>query len=226
MTVHSALLLVGSPRGPESTSDSLGNYLLDRMHERGVASKSIWIQQALKTRGGHGAMLEEIDAADVVVLSSPLYIDSLPADVMKALEAISQGRLSAHQAAPAFAAIVNSGFPESQHNDTALAICKRFCDGSHMNWAGGLGLGGGASIGGRPLATAGGMFRNVRASLDLAAEALSRGEVIPPEAVSLMSKKFVPAWLYMLLSSIGWRRQARAFGAQKRMREHPYQGPS
>ncbi len=226
MTVQSALLLVGSPRGPKSTSDSLGNYLLDKMHECGVASKSVWIQQALKTEGGNCAMLTEIDAAGVVVLSSPLYIDSLPADVMKALEAISQGRSSAHRATPAFLAIVNSGFPESRHNDAALAICKRFCDESHMNWVGGLGLGGGASIDGRPLATAGGMFRNVRASLDLAAEALARGETIPPEAVSLMSKKLGPSWLYMLLGNIGWRQQARAFGAKKRMRERPYQDPS
>jgi multimeric flavodoxin WrbA len=197
------------------------------MHERGVASRHIWIQQALRADGGLHAMLREIDAADVVVLAAPLYVDSLPADVMKAFEVIARERAQARPSrTPAFVAIVNCGFPESRHNDTALAIVKRFAGAAGLAWAGGLALGGGASLDGRPLATAPAMFRNVRASLDSAAEALAEGRPVSDEAVALMARKLCPSWLYTLVGTIGWRRHAREFGAKKRMRDKPYQSSS
>lgn len=224
MTANNSLLLVGSPKGPESTSDALGNYLLDRMHERGVASKHIWVEEGLKTEIGRRTILEEIDAADVVVLAAPLYIDSLPAEVTKTLEMIARERAqAASPRVPAFVAIVNCGFPESSHNDTALAILKTFAEAARLQWAGGLALGGGASLGGRPLATAPGMFRNVRAALDMAAVELAEGRPVGDEAIALMARKLCPSWLYMLVGGIRWRRQAHQFGARRRMRERPYQ---
>lgn len=42
--------------------------------------------------------------------------------------------------------IVNSGFPEAFHNDTALAILRRFAAETGFQWAGGLALGGGGTI--------------------------------------------------------------------------------
>ena len=71
-------------------------------------------------------------------------------------------------------AISNSGFPESSHNDLSLSISRRFAVECGFEWAGGFALGGGESIGGQPLEKAGRRVRNVRKSLELAADALGQ----------------------------------------------------
>jgi hypothetical protein len=159
-----------------------------------------------------------------VVLSFPLYVDNLPAAVIKALELIAQQRRTLEQPkTQRFLAISNSGFPEARQNETALAICRRFAQETGFTWAGGLALGGGPSIDGKPLHQAGGMVRNVTKALDLAADALADGQAVPQEAISLMAKPLIPAWAYRLMGGLGWRQQAKRFGAQKRLSERPYQ---
>jgi hypothetical protein len=121
-----------------------------------------------------------------------------------------------------FAALINCGFPEARQCDTAIAICRCFAREAGMEWAGGLALGGGESIGGRPLKEAGGVAKNARKALDLAAEALSEGRQVPGEAVSLMARPTVPAWMYTVIGDIGWRLKARRRGTGTRMKDRPY----
>jgi len=113
-------------------------------------------------------------------------------------------------------AISNCGFPEAHHNDTALAICRRFALESGIEWAGGLALGGGEAIHGRSLNDAGGMVRKVKKSLDLTAATLAEGKSVPEEAVKLMSKPFIPTWMYILFGGMRWKKQAK----KVRSKEH------
>ncbi|MGA6992971.1 MAG: hypothetical protein WBX50_03645 [Candidatus Deferrimicrobiaceae bacterium] len=121
-----------------------------------------------------------------------------------------------------FAAVINCGFPEARQCDTAIAFCRCFAKEAGMAWMGGLSLGGGGSIGGRPVQEAGGVARNARKALDLAAAALSKGEQVPGEAVSLMAKQTISPWLYTVIGDIGWRLKARKHKAGKRMKDRPY----
>ena len=93
-------------------------------------------------------MLDAVDAADLVMLAFPLYVDSLPAPVMNALEHIAAHRASQAETKPhqLFAAISNCGFPEPDHNATALAICENFARLTYFNWAGSLALGAGEGM--------------------------------------------------------------------------------
>ena len=90
-----------------------------------------------------------------------------------------------------FVAVVNCGFPELEHTRTALDICRAFARQAGLAWTGGLGLGGGEAIGGRPLEELGGMTRHVRRGLDLAAAALLAGRPIPEEALALLSRPMI-----------------------------------
>ena len=205
-TPKTALLLIGSakPAG-ESSSEALGAYLLERLAALGIATETHHVAQALRTKTRTQELLQAVDRADQFILAFPLYVDGLPYLATAALERIAAHRQA--QASPrpaAFLAIANCGFPEAHHNATALAICEQFADAAGFRWAGGLALGAGGAIHGQPLASAGGMVRNVVAALDLAAAALAAGEPVPHQVAERMAQPLMPALAYMLMGDVGW----------------------
>ena len=224
-SIKRALLLVGSPRTRKSTSNSLGGYLFEQLKAHNIQTEAIYIHTTTHSVERTKAMLEAINATDLVLLAFPLYVDSLPAPVMNALELIashreSQGGTRSHQL---FAAIANCGFPEPDHNATALAICENFARLNNFQWAGSLALGAGEGmIHGAPLNELDGRTIPLKKSLNLAAESLAQGMAIPSEAQALLAKPFIPAWLYRAMGVYGWRQQAREYRAEKLLKRQPY----
>jgi multimeric flavodoxin WrbA len=218
-----AVLLVGSPRTRKSTSQSLGGYLFDQLAARQVQTETFYIHTSLYSPQRMQALQDAVDAADLVLLAFPLYVDSLPAPVIAALERIAARRRGRGGTRPRFAALVNCGFPEAAHNRTALAICETFARKAGFDWAGALALGAGQGlVHGVPLAEAGGQATPIRKALDLAAAALALGQAIPQEAVNLLAKPVIPAWLYRWIGVIGWRQQAKQYGVQNLLRRKAY----
>ena len=225
-TPHNALVLVGSPKGGASTSASIGDHLLAHLAEHGVEGRQVRIVKALKTEEGTRALLADVAAADLVVLSFPLYVDSLPAPVTRALELIAAARTAApgsEAGDPAsFVAVVQCGFAESEHNDVALEICRNFSNAAGLAWAGGLAMGEGAMIGGQPLEKVGGRVRSAVAALDLAAAGLAAGDAVPDEAVRTMAKPPLPPRMYRLMANMGWRSQRRKSGSDTPIDARPF----
>ena len=219
-----ALLLVGSAKpASQSTSEALGSYLAQKLAERDIAITTMHVARTMRSEERTAALLAAVDAADIVILAFPLYVDGLPYLVTQALEQIAARRAGETDIQrPLFLAIANCGFPEAQHNATALAICRQFADEAGFAWAGGLALGEGGAISGRSLAEVGGMAHNVVAALDLAAAALAAGEPVPTEAVALMARPFIPASAYMLMGDLGWLMQARRNRALTRLAARPF----
>jgi hypothetical protein len=161
-----------------------------------------------------------------VILAFPLYVDTLPYLATQALEQIAAHRAGQTAARrPLFLAIANCGFPEAAHNATALAVCRQFAEEVGFVWAGGLALGEGGAIVGRPLAAVGGMARNVVAALDLVAAALAEGQPAPEAAIALMARPLVPTWAYMLMGAFGWMMQARQNRVLTRLGARPFESP-
>ena len=178
-----ALLLIGSPKIQSSTSESLGTYLIHKLEALGFESNTFFIHKSLKPDDRKQALLAAVDRAELIIMSFPLYVDSIPYLTIKLLEIIAENRGQREEStARRLVCLVNSGFPEAHQNDTALAICRQFARETGFHWAGGLQLGGGEAIGGRPLLEVKGMARNVIKSLDLAAAALAEGNPVPPQA--------------------------------------------
>lgn len=218
-----AFLLIGSAKRPAGTSESLGNYLLKKLSLRGFATETRLVHSALLTDQGVSTLLEATDRAELFVIVFPLYVDSLPAQLVRALELIAKHRARHnHSRTQRLVAIANCGLPEPQHNDSALAICRRFALETGFVWAGGLSLGGGAAIDGRPLAQVAGMARNVISALDLAAGNLSVGGVVSQEAIDAMKKPMVPRWGYTFLGGMGWNMQAKRNGVRRDISARPY----
>ena len=197
-----ALLLVGSPRGLASTSESLGTYLLRRLEENGFETEKTYATVCVSSDRNREILLKLVDSSDLLILAFPLYVDSLPSRLVATLELIADHKRTEN--APKtqrLVAIVNSGFPEARQNNTALGICRRFAEEAGIDWAGGLALGGGQTIAGRPLSKVGGAVRNVVKALNLTAAAIAEDEPIPKRAVDLMAKPILPSWLYVWVAN-------------------------
>ena len=208
--VRRAVLLVGSAK-PEgtSTSQALGKYLLDRIQETGSATRLIFASHA-RDGGRMGELLAAVDDADLFILCSPIYVDSLPSLVMHAFEQVAaHRRIQASAIETGFVTILNCGFPESRHCRAALEICRLFSQSAGFTWAGGLALGGGEIIHGTPLGQVGSVGRRVRQALDETAASLLSGGDVPAGAVKMMAKPLVPTQMYTILGNFGWRQKAR-----------------
>ncbi|HDL85840.1 MAG TPA: hypothetical protein ENH11_05905 [Candidatus Acetothermia bacterium] len=215
------LLLVGSPKAPgKSVSEALGAYVIEKMEARRWSSETIFIRMSLQSDEGRAALVEAVKTADLIILSFPLYVDSLPAPVIRAMELIAEARFDK---GTHFVAIANCGFPEAQHNKVAMSICQRFAHASGLEWAGGLALGMGGALSGQRLEEQGGMVRNIIKALDLAVDAFAENKPVPDEAIRLMAKPIIPGWMYTTMGNIGWRRQANCYGVRKKIRDRPYQ---
>jgi len=220
--VRRALLLVGSPRTRKSSSNSLGGYLFEQLGQQSIQTETIYLHTVLRSPEKMKALHEAVAAADLVLLAFPLYVDSLPAPVIEALERIAAQRAE-NPTRKLFAAIANCGFPEAHHNATALAICETFARQAGFEWAGGLALGAGEGlVHGTPLNEASGPAIPIKKALEMAAAALAIGAHIPQTAIELLAKSFIPGWLYRTLGGFGWKQQAKRWGVEKQLKRQPY----
>lgn len=220
--IKHALLLVGSVRA-RSSSAGLAKGLGDLLMSQGLTAETMLLIPDTLNRNWDG-LLAAWERADLIVLSFPLYVDSLPSYVIRGLEMLAgwhQGRDT--NTTKEFAAICNSGFPEASQNQTALSICELFAGQMGLRWLGGLPLGGGGALGGNTPQESGGMMRNVVDALKLAASALASGECIPDQAVELISKPFIPASLYRIVGGRSFKQQAEKNGVVHQVKARPYQ---
>jgi hypothetical protein len=215
------ILLIGSPKA-RSTSASLAGHLAGLLKGVDGTIRTLQISSFIRTEQETAELLTAVGEADVIVLVSPLYVDSLPSHVIRFLELFSAQRSRAKR--QRMFAIINCGFPEAKHNDTATAQCKVFCRETGIEWAGGLGLGGGGMIAGRPLSERGWFVRHVLESLRLTADSIITGRALSPDAPKLMARPLIPTWFYLLVGGSGWRQQAKKFSAEKRLFDKPYAG--
>ncbi len=216
-----ALLLIGSPKKKNGTSEALGNYLLKGLEKRDFAVEKIHAISIMKDTTEE--LHRKVNDCDILIITFPLYVDSLPAPLIAALESIGKNRKTiAVNKEQSLIAIANCGFPESFHNNVALRICKSFATDNSFKWIGGLTLGGGGSIDGRPIEKLGGMTRNIVKALDLATEAIVSNNHISKEAMDMMSGKLMPTWIYTLAGNRMWKTQGKKYNSHKKLYDKPY----
>ena len=212
-------LFVGSARPKwKSNSESLGRALVEPLANAG-AEVAVHHAARFAHQRDIAAAAHDLLDADLLVITSPIYVDGLPFLVTRALEemAATAGRR------PALAMVVNCGFPEAAQCAGALRIGRNFADQAGMRWAGGLALGGGEMIAGRPLEKLGGMAKNARAAIAVAGRALAASQAIPDGASEALAKPLIPLGLYLAAGALGQRWAAFRSGVkQKALRARPF----
>jgi hypothetical protein len=214
------LLLVGSPRGMASTSNSLGEYLLARLEESGLALKKLAVYPALADERKMTELLAAVDACQLLVLAFPLYVDHLPAPLIDLLRQVAERRQARQgEARQTLAAIVNCGFPETEHCRPAGKIMGLFAAQAGFRFLGCLALGMGGAIGNRPLAKAGFIVRHQLKGLGQAAGFLAEGKEIPAAVIELAGKPMMPRWFYNWVADRGWKSAAKKHGTSGRLHD-------
>jgi NAD(P)H-dependent FMN reductase len=215
-----AVVLSGSPRGAGSVSGALAADLASALAARGVAATRAELHVELRRDPELRQVSSELGAADLVALVAPLYVDALPAPVTRSLELLAPA-LARRDTPARFLGIVQCGFPEAVHTDTALGICRCFAAQAHLDWIGGLGIGGGGMLRPTPLAEQGGRARAFARALELTADAVARGSVVPAEAQRLVRSLPIPAWLYRRFADLGFLLEAKRHGVLLQLGAQP-----
>jgi len=130
MTIARAVLLVGSakPAGT-STSEVLGRYLCARLAERGVATTVLFVGRSPASHADR-QLLAALADANLFVLATPVYVDSLPYLVTRTLEYVSQSAPK-WRAPCAFAALTNCGFPQPETRKNFVNSFWINCDANY-----------------------------------------------------------------------------------------------
>jgi hypothetical protein len=219
------LLLVASPRGAASVSNSLGEHLLGLLEGRGMAIKKLLLHPALEDEKRMGELLAAVDACALLVIAFPLYVDHLPAPLIELLRQVAdrrQGRTG--EARQSLAALVQCGFPETAHCRPAGDIVRLFAAQAGFRFLGCLAFGMGGAVGNRPLAGVGGIVRHQVRALGEAAIYLAEDKELPAEVIAGMGRPLMPRWFYRLAANWGWRRQAKKAGTSRSLKDTPYSG--
>ncbi len=222
-----ALLLMGSPRGERSNSRLIAKFLVEKLEGKGFVSEEAFVTRLVNTREGTEKLLTSVDKADIVVLATPLYVDSLPSLTIKALELINEHRKKVLPTKPQMlVAIMNSGFPEKEQMDIAVKIIRNFAQESDFKWGGGIRVGWGEALNSEPLNEKKGMTRKLTRGLSLASVSLSKGEPMSEEAEDLASALFVPLFLAKIMTKFinqSWNKQAKNNDVKAKMHDRPYE---
>ena len=178
------------------------------------------VSQIRQYRKRDDSIFPAMAASDVLLVSSSLYVDALPATLLSFLE-----RYAAYLACPGKAsrareqrvfACVNCGFFEGEQNASALEILANFSAALGLRWSGGVGIGTGEMIGSlKDVPLDASIRRPVTHALRALAEAIAAG----PDGrlgENLFVHHRLPAFIYKLAGEAGWRKQAKQNGLKRR----------
>ena len=207
------ILLVGSPKGlDESNSARVGQVVAGELEAMGWHCDTFRLATVVQDEGAMIELVKAVDLSDLVIVSTPLYVDSLPAPVIQALHQIVEARRDAQSVTvPRFFSIVNCGFVEPWQNQSAQHMLQQFCSEARLEWVGALSMG-----------AAGAMNRHIRRAFRLVVEALHEEIIIPEEVQQLTRYRIMPAWLYVFGGNVMWRKIAKQNGALPNVKAQPY----
>jgi len=121
-----AIFLDGSPKYKDSNSLYILNGLAEKL------SLHCEITWADARRSEVGNIAAAISTSDVVVIGSPLYVDSIPSHLLDFLEQIAQSLPRRHHNTHIYT-IVN-GFYDASQNHIAIKMAKIWCERCKFIW--------------------------------------------------------------------------------------------
>lgn len=221
---RTAALLVGSAK-PKGTSASacIAMAYQRKLTERGIDCRLHYATEFVHDGVPALEAARAIAHAELFLLATPLYVDSLPSLVTHALELVANARKDEAGAA-AFVPFINCGFPEAEHNRTALRITRHFARAARFHFAGGLPLGGGGVVTpDRSLDDERPPVAHVVRAIALSVPALAQGAPVPVAALDALLHPPLPGVLYKLIADLGFRWQAHRKGTgQRELRARPF----
>jgi len=210
-------IINGSPRGAKSTSEAIGRYLRKKLEEENVEVSSLSVHDCRNNIED----FEKLYNAQRIIFTCPLYIDAIPSEMVKLMENMYKLKDKFSEETE-FMFIINSGFPEKEHNELALRMARNFSKKMKFKLLGVLSLSGGGAIAGRELETVKKASKNIMKAIDIVAKEISNDALISQKAIELFNKK--TAANRSLTSKIEklWKILAKKNGILKNIDDKPY----
>lgn len=202
----------GSPKSAESTSGALIKTLEEYI---GTTIDSFRAVELVRREDAH-KIIADILKANILLIVFPLYIDSLPAPLLKLLTQIEQTAKACGSSLPTVYSICNCGFYEAEHNSLALKITRNFAKRIGADYRYGLGIG----CGGALAQMKKGPVDNVYAALRDMGNTIKAENSKESEDVFVTPK--MPRFLYRIGGNISWRQIAKKNDMLKQMKATPH----
>lgn len=205
-----ARLLIGSLKPPgTSASEALGGRLITRLARRGWHVDAAALGPLV--RADRGAAAAFADDVELLVVATPVFVDTLPAIVTQALHALVDLRPPL-----SMLGMVHCGFPEEEHTWPAVRVLEAAARDGGIGWVGAL-TAGAAALG--PDETP------VQADgLDRVADALDAGQCVPVGAAACYATPRMSAPVYRMKADLGWIAEAWRRGGLTHLAGQPFAG--
>ena len=155
----------------------------------------------------------EIISGDVIVLAFPLYVDSLPSNILKMIIELEKLFKEKSNNEIIVYAIINNGFYEGKQTHIAFEIIKNWCVCSGIQFGGGIGQGAGEMAGvikNTPIDKS--PLNNLGRALKLMAEKITLRESF--EIIYL--SPYFPRFLWKIMATSFWHKLAKSNGLRKK----------
>ena len=193
------LVIVGSPKGKKGNSDSIADSMIDSLNNYCISSTKIILRKEIDEPN---TIMELLNRCDIVILSFPIYENSIPGLVLELFEIINSNKEKLDKKQRKMLVISNSGFPEPIANASAISHCKLFASKIGFLWMGGLPISPGTLIGGKRLEEVGNTYKKVLQLLNIIAKKISMDENITESEWSLISKPIISPFIYRIVGRI------------------------
>lgn len=193
------LVIAGSPRS-KGSSEAILDSLIDKLNEKKHSSYKLCLNKEM--RKSEDNLIKAVDDADALIISLPIYENSVPSLVLQFLELIYSSRDKLSTKDRKLFVITNSGFAQVEASKAAINTCKLFSRDTNFKWMGGIAVAPGTLIDGKKLEETGKTYKTLLDVLDIIAEAISSDTEIPKEAFEMMKKTFFNPTIYKIASKL------------------------
>lgn len=139
------LLINGSPKGRNATSLTLLKYIDNLLMRTKTASEVVSLADFKDSY--LSCLVEKAALSTDIIISFPLYIDSIPSILQNFMEDFSEYRkMNIASSNINLFVIVNCGSPEEMQTEVAIKIMMCFADKSGLTWRFGIGIGMGCLV--------------------------------------------------------------------------------
>lgn len=213
--MNNIVAINGSPK----TKGSVSAMLIEQIQDILESTATTYQVPKLLKQENLTATIADILQADALLIVFPLYVDALPAQLLKFLTLLEQQAIATVGRSPTVYAVCNCGFYEAEHTRLALDIIEHFSVRSGLVWGYGLGIGGGGFLYSQSNNMTKGPAANIYAALQELGQAIQSGDT-GRQNVFVTPK--IPRFLYEFGGNIGWRQMARKYGTGKLLKAKPH----
>jgi multimeric flavodoxin WrbA len=198
--------------GSQKTGESNSGLILDRLNNLIKEKHEVEIYKS-----GISNFTEEtnkrIVSADVIILSFPLFVYSVPSHTLKMLIGLENTIKQEKVKNLIIYAIINCGFYEGKQNNAAFKIIENWCERSGVKFGGGIGQGAGEMLGAtKNFPPERSLFKNTEQALHDVAQKLETKEMF---GIIYLDPQF-PQFAWKFMATRNWNSKARKNGLTKK----------